>query len=165
MINDGDAAVREMAPYGPDNPVEKEDCINHTHKRMGMALLKLIKAEKLGDRGTGRLTQAKALTFQSYYRQAITSNLGDIDAMRKAIWASLFHCMSTDSDPHHDRCPPGADSGPHQTHISNPIIPVHTWMVTHHCSYWDGNTEIKDVDGSQGTIKSRHASADSRRGW
>ena len=24
--------------------------------------------------------------------------------MRRAVWASLFHCMSTDESPQHDRC-------------------------------------------------------------
>lgn len=30
--------------------------------------------------------------------------------MKDAIWATLFHSMSTDEDPHHQRCPAGEDS-------------------------------------------------------
>ena len=38
------------------------------------------------------------------------NNIGDPDSMRTAIFATLFHCMSTDADPHHSRCPDGEDS-------------------------------------------------------
>ena len=30
---------------------------------------------------------------------------GDEDSMRSRVWATLFHCMSTDDDSHHTRCP------------------------------------------------------------
>ena len=42
-----------------------------------------------------------------HYRAAI---VGDADAMRSAVWATLLHCMSTDADPHHTRCPSGEES-------------------------------------------------------
>ena len=78
---------------------------------MGTALLKLTKAQKLGGRGRGRLTKDKAIRLQHYYRYAITADDGrDIDSMRNRIWATLFHCMSTDEEPHHTRCPQGVDS-------------------------------------------------------
>ena len=83
---------------------------NHVHKRMGTALINLSKQKKLGGRGQGRLTKEKAIKFQHYYRHAITHNIGSQDSMRTAIWASLFHCMSTDEEPKHDRCPRGRDS-------------------------------------------------------
>ena len=86
--------------------VEREECINHAHKRMGTALINLAKHEKLGGRGAGRLTKDKALYFQRMYRLAIQRNVGNVDDMRSAIWATLFHCMSTDDSPqwpHHTR--------------------------------------------------------------
>lgn len=30
--------------------------------------------------------------------------------MENAVWASFFHTLSTDDDPHHDRCPAGTES-------------------------------------------------------
>ena len=153
MLGDGDSkafrAVTELAPY-PDVTIEREECVNHAHKRLGTALLNLMKTAKLGGRGHGRLTQTKALTLQGYYRGAITSHIGDADGMRHAVWASLLHCMSTDDDPHHTRCPPGSESwcffqgalaegtepGPHAEHLRHPLayevaeamLPIYTRM-------------------------------------
>lgn len=114
ILSDGDAkthqAINKLAPYGQDVEIKKEDCINHAHKRMGTALLKLTKDLKLGGKGSGRLTHSKALHLQLYYRFAILNNVGDTDAMRSAIWATLFHCVSTDDAPHHTRCPQGPNS-------------------------------------------------------
>lgn len=53
MLSDGDSSayhpVCESNPY-PDYPhqIEKLDSINHAHKRMGTALQKLAKEQKLG---------------------------------------------------------------------------------------------------------------------
>ncbi|XP_048243127.1 uncharacterized protein LOC125376009 [Haliotis rufescens] len=114
ILSDGDSkthkAINDLQPYGPDISIDKEDCVNHAHKRMGTALLKLSKELRLGGRGKGKLTKDKALKFQYYYRFAITNNVGNIDGTRNAIWASLFHCMSTDDSPHHTRCPTGPSS-------------------------------------------------------
>ena len=77
---------------------------------MGTALLGLLKKEKLGGRGQGRLTQAKALQFQKYYRGAIVNNIGNAEQMGVAIWASLLHCMSTDDNPSYDSCPTSTES-------------------------------------------------------
>ena len=30
--------------------------------------------------------------------------------MRREIWATLYHKLSTDEEPQHDKCPPGKDS-------------------------------------------------------
>ena len=108
MLGDGDSkayqAVVDLEPYGPDVTIEREECVNHAHKCMGTALLKLSKQERLGGRGPGRLTKQTALKLQQYYRGAIMGG-GDEDSMRSRVWATLFHCMSTDDDPHHTRCP------------------------------------------------------------
>lgn len=113
MLSDGDSAaykaVCDLAPYG-DVQVEKLECLNHAHKRMGTALRKLTKTEHLGGRGTGRLTEKKCDDLQNYYRGAILQNLNDVDKMRSSIWAGLFHSMSTDEKPLHQRCPAGEDS-------------------------------------------------------
>lgn len=139
MLSDGDStaykAVCDMAPYGAQT-VNKLECINHAHKRMGTALRKLAKEERLGGRGVGRLTENKCDSLQNFYRGAILDNLPNIDKMRAAVWASLYHSMSTDAHPHHQRCPEGVDSkcfykkalargeqpGSHQDH------PSHTYL-------------------------------------
>ena len=112
FLSDGDSkahkAVSDLNIY--TEPIVKEECINHVHKRMGTALINLSKQKRLGGRGHGRLTKEKAIKFQHYFRHAITHNIGNQDGMRTAIWASLFHCMSTDEDPQHDRCPSGDNS-------------------------------------------------------
>ena len=137
FLSDGDSkahkAVCDLDIY--PEPILKEECINHVHKRMGTALINLGKQKKLGGKGYGRLTKEKAIQFQHYYRWAIVNNVGDQDAMREAIWASLFHCVSTDESPQHDRCPSGPNSWcfynksiatdveipPHSTQIRHPL--------------------------------------------
>ena len=113
MLGDGDSkaysAVKEMKPYG-DITIERDECVNHAHKRLGTALRKLTQSLHLGGRGKGRLTLQKCSTLQNYYRGAIINNIGSPTNMRKAVWATLYHCMSTNDDPHHDNCPDSVDS-------------------------------------------------------
>ena len=52
----------------------------------------------------------KCQTLQNYYRGAIKNNIGNKDNMRKAVWASLMHCLSTDQDPQHNNCPMSSDT-------------------------------------------------------
>ena len=70
MLSDGDStafkAVQKMEPYGDDIQLTKLECVNQAHKRMGTALRKLAKAEKLGGQCTGRLTLDKCNRLQSY---------------------------------------------------------------------------------------------------
>ena len=114
FLSDGDSkaynAVLDMNVYPPGFAVVKEECVNHVHKRMGKALLTLTKKMHLGGTGFGRLTQGKALQFQNYYRGAVMNNIGDVDKMRDAIWATLYHCSSTDENPQHHKCPAGSKS-------------------------------------------------------
>ena len=111
MLSDGDSvaykAVCDIAPYG-EKVINKLQCVNHAHKRMGIALRKLAKEERLGRRGVGRLTENKCNSLQIFYRGAIV-NIPNIDKMRSAVWASLFHSMSTDASSQHQRYP-GVDS-------------------------------------------------------
>ena len=153
MLGDGDSkafqALVELDPY-PGVALVHEECVNHAHKRMDTALMQLAKDKKLGGKGHGRLTQGKINKLQQYYRAAITNNAGDADGMRSAVWATLLHCVSTDEDPHHTRCPEGATSwcfykralaadeepAPHDDSIRHPLahnvaqemLPVYTRM-------------------------------------
>ena len=46
----------------------------------------------------------------NYYCGAIINNIGNKDNMRKTVWASLMHCLSTDQDPQHNNCPMSSDT-------------------------------------------------------
>ena len=96
---------------------------------MGTALINLGKQKKLGGKGFGRVTKKKAIKFQHYYRWAI----GNQDAMRDAIWASLFHCVSTDESPQHGRCPAGPNSWcfNKKSLATNTDIPPHSTHIKH----------------------------------
>lgn len=103
-------SVCDSKPYGGDVLIEKLECVNHCHKKMGSALRELSKESKLGGNGHGRLTKAKCEALQNFYRGAIINNLDNAEVTRQRIWATLFHCLSTDDNPRHSRCPPGEDS-------------------------------------------------------
>ena len=38
------------------------------------------------------------------------NNIGDSEAMRNAIWDTLFHCASIDMSPQHEKCPDHEES-------------------------------------------------------
>ena len=120
-IGDGDSKgysnVVQAKPYGPDQRVQKEECIGHVQKRLGTALRKLkkdLKGQKLDDGkpvgGAGRLTDGMIDTLQQYYGMAIRDNVGDLQATAKAVWAGILHRASTDDQPRHDCCPKGVGS-------------------------------------------------------
>ena len=119
MLSDGDSSTYAhlcaLKVYGDDVHIEKEECVNHVAKRMGTALRNLKTTTKktgvsLGGRGHGKLTGEVITKLQLYYKKAIRSCTGDADAMRKAVFASFFHAVSTDEDPHHNHCPAGTNS-------------------------------------------------------
>lgn len=115
MLCDGDSkaflTVRDCNFYGNEFTVSKEDCVNHVAKRMGAAIRKLKQDEKLG--GRGKLTDVVIEKIQNYYGKAIKDQAPDINKMKDAIYASLFHMVSTDDHPHHRFCPPGKESWCH----------------------------------------------------
>ncbi|GFV27187.1 uncharacterized protein TNCV_2124031 [Trichonephila clavipes] len=82
---------------------------------MGTRLRALkLKGKKLEDKkslgGRNRLTDAEIDKLQRYYGLAIRNNSGNLSAMKQAIWAILFHKISTDLNPQHGLCPLGDDS-------------------------------------------------------
>ncbi|XP_076451528.1 uncharacterized protein LOC143287427 [Babylonia areolata] len=117
LLGDGDAkahaAVNESAPYGDGFLVEKIECVNHVTKRMGTALRNLVEKQKAIKQpigGRGKLTEKRIKQLTNYYGRAIKDHAGDLSKMEQAVWASFFHTISTDDDPHHLRCPAGKDS-------------------------------------------------------
>lgn len=110
FYGDGDskshAAIKDI--YGP-NSVRKLECIGHVQKRVGCRLRKLKKTVR-GLGGKGKLTDVLIDRLQNYYGIAIRTNVGDLQAMKQATLASLFHCSSTDETPRHGLCPLGPES-------------------------------------------------------
>jgi len=66
---------------------------------------KLRKEKKLG--GKGKLTDKMIDHLQNYYGVAVRSNKGDLEGMKLAILAGLFHCASPEGKEYHTYCPDG----------------------------------------------------------
>ncbi len=117
MLSDGDSksfdAVSKSNNYGPEHPINKEECVNHVSKRMGTALNNLLASSRAQGEslsGRGKLTKEKILKIQNYYGKAIKENVGDSELMKKRIFLILYHLSSNDENPKHFHCPPGERS-------------------------------------------------------
>lgn len=89
--------------------VRKIECINHVQKRMGTRLYTLKKNIKgLGRKGklTGKLIDELTV----FYGLAIRRNHDSTENMKKEIWATLYHKISTDEKSQHQYCPVGENS-------------------------------------------------------
>ena len=60
--------------------------------------------------GRGRITQKLQKQLSVSYAQALKDGAPDVDKMKEAVMASLYHRMSTDDQPQHQYCPRGEDS-------------------------------------------------------
>ncbi|GFX98421.1 uncharacterized protein TNCV_4001901 [Trichonephila clavipes] len=119
-------------------------CINHVSKRLGTSLRKAVKewwtrGVSLGGKSRGSLKEETIKKLSRYYQNAIRSNKSDVEAMKTAIYATLFHSISTDQKPKHFKCPTGKDSwcffqaalargevpGPHVKHVKTPLKETH----------------------------------------
>ena len=107
MLGDGDGKahgkVNGIQPYGPEVTIKIIECVNHVTKRMGTALRTRVekrKAQNLLIGGYGKLTDDRIEKLTNYYSWAIKDNAGNLKAMEHAEWASFFHTLSTDDDPH-----------------------------------------------------------------
>ncbi|GFW76785.1 uncharacterized protein TNCV_58831 [Trichonephila clavipes] len=148
LLSDGDAKTYQYLNtkevYGPEIKIKKEECINHVSKRLGTCLRKAVKewwarGVSLGRKSRGSLKEETIKKLSRYYQNAIRSNKGDVEAMKTAIYATLFHNISTDQKPQHFKCPTGKDSwcffqaalargevpGPHVNHVKTPLKETH----------------------------------------
>lgn len=75
---------------------------------MGTRLRNLKKNTKV--LGKGKLTRKLIDELSIYYGLAIRRNKDSVEDMRKEIWATFYHKISTDSKPQHDFCPTGENS-------------------------------------------------------
>ncbi|GFU59099.1 uncharacterized protein TNCV_2933881 [Trichonephila clavipes] len=93
-------------------PSTSEECVNHVAKRLGAALRNKVKEWRskgvtLGGRKQGSLTDATITKLQNFYWKAIVDNVPEVEKMKASIFATLFHCISTDAKPMHSKCPDG----------------------------------------------------------
>ena len=120
-LGDGDSSsfsdVQEAKPYGDQIRITKLECTGHIQKRVGSRLRQLKidwKGKKLldgkGIGGKGRLTDAVVNKLQNYFGIAIRTNTDSIYAMKKSIYASLFHNSELDPEQCHKFCPRSTDS-------------------------------------------------------
>ncbi|XP_011858398.1 PREDICTED: uncharacterized protein LOC105555959 [Vollenhovia emeryi] len=72
--------------------------------------LRNLKKKKHGLGGKGKLTGKLIDELAIYYGLAIRRNSNSIEKMKQQIWATLYHKISTDERPQHDKCPSGANS-------------------------------------------------------
>ena len=114
MLSDGDSnsykAVLSVKPYGEEKVVNREHCVNHVAKRVTTRLTKLV-ANNTVDDGSGRqvplggargcLTPQYITRLQGFYRKAIVDHPHDVEGMKRAILATLYHATGTG----HEYCP------------------------------------------------------------
>lgn len=111
-IGDGDSktykGIVDGKPYN-DLTLLKKKCVGHVQKRMGSRLRNLKKEnKKIG--GRGKLTAKLIDELSIYYGLAIRRHPDSVEDMRNEIWAILYHKISTDENPQHEKCPAGEDS-------------------------------------------------------
>ncbi|KYN13186.1 hypothetical protein ALC57_14630 [Trachymyrmex cornetzi] len=111
-IGDGDsktfASILKSEPY-ENFSVQKKECLDHVQKRMGTRLRNL-KKKVPGLGGKGKLTNKLIDELSIYYGLAIRRNHDSIEKMKNDIWATLYHKISTNEKPQHDKCPVGENS-------------------------------------------------------
>ena len=74
----------------PDVQVEKLECVGHVQKRVGSRLRSLKENVKNLSR-RGKLTDETVDRLQKYYGIAVRGNIGDLQGIKAAIHATLFH--------------------------------------------------------------------------
>lgn len=130
--------LKDVDPYEKVVIVKKKECVLHVKKRLfkrakdaknELTRLKKTKkkleedqnkkssstwkktaAKKRNGEKTALFTNKVMKEMSTYYELAVRRNPNSVENMRKAIWATFFHKISTDSNPQHDNCPEGADS-------------------------------------------------------
>ena len=75
MLCDGDSkALNDLndihKPYGNEVKIEKLDCVNHVHKRMGKGIRKVPKTSSFVKGRSGKLTDVTINKLSDYYRSA-----------------------------------------------------------------------------------------------
>lgn len=78
---------------------------------MGARLRKAKKDNKgIGGKGTGKLTDEVINELSLYYGLAIRRNPDSVKDMKRDVWATYYHKISTNKNPQHMNCSPGSSS-------------------------------------------------------
>ena len=96
------ANLNEHRPY-KDVEIQKLDCVNHVHKRMGAGLRSLLKTSKEIKGGKGGLTSKQINNMSSFYKKAIMDHSTkrkspseiekQVQKMQQRIQANLHHSV------------------------------------------------------------------------
>jgi len=83
--------------------IDKLDCVNHIHKRLGTGLRNLLKVSPHIKGGKGEMTKAMIDKLTNYYQNGIMDNTTQskdtanvdlaVSKMQKSIMASLHHSV------------------------------------------------------------------------
>ncbi|GFX33824.1 uncharacterized protein TNCV_3962331 [Trichonephila clavipes] len=115
ILSDGDSKsfqhLTSLNIYGKGKPIKREECINHISKRLGTDLRNKVKERRskgvcIGGKKFGSLKETTIVKI-NFYRKAIKDNYNDVEKMKNAIYATLYHCSSPDTKPKHNKCPKG----------------------------------------------------------
>ncbi|GFW03664.1 uncharacterized protein TNCV_2537751 [Trichonephila clavipes] len=116
ILPDGDSKtfqyLMSLNIYGKGKPIKKEECINHISKRLGTGLRSKVKEWRskgvcIGGKKVGSLKETTIVKLTNFYRKTIKDNCNVVEKMKSAIYATLYHCSSTDAKPKHNKCPNG----------------------------------------------------------
>ena len=88
--------------------VQKLECVGHVQKRVGTRLSQF--EEEYQEYWWERKPTNMIDRLQNYYGIAIRSNKGDLQSMKKAVYASYLHVASLTKNNWHDHCPDGQKS-------------------------------------------------------
>ncbi|XP_033355633.1 uncharacterized protein LOC117236621 [Bombus vosnesenskii] len=103
--------ILHINPYDDDQIVEKKECVGHVQKRIGARLRKAKKDNKgIGGKGPGKLTDEVINELSLYYGLAIRRNPDSVEDMKRDVWATYYHKISTNKNPQHMNCPPDSSS-------------------------------------------------------
>ncbi|GFW03003.1 uncharacterized protein TNCV_156231 [Trichonephila clavipes] len=100
LLSEGDSKsfleLKERNVYRSATQIKKEECINHVSKRLGAALRQTVKDWRvkgvtLGGKKRGSLKEETIKKLTRYYTNVMRKNKGDVEAMKTAIYATLFH--------------------------------------------------------------------------
>ena len=117
--------------------IEKLECCGHVQKRMGKRLIDKVaqcksKEYQIGDKkmkgigGAGKLTKVAIKRIQGHYGGAIRKNSGDLDKMKRAVWAIWHHRNGT-----HKECGDwckGSDENKLPGYVMEEIKPVFEYL-------------------------------------
>ncbi|GBN06428.1 hypothetical protein AVEN_78124-1 [Araneus ventricosus] len=113
VLSDGDSKtyqdLLELDVYNDSMNISKEECLNHVAKRLGTGLRNKVeewrsKCVTNGGRKQGSLKESTIFKHSNFYRKAMKESVTDVQKMKTAIFASLFHNSSTDNAPKHNKC-------------------------------------------------------------